>query len=582
MTVLTWGKRLGVLSFSLLFVLLFQNFSKTPAQSDQLDETLFLSGLQFDLAAVTNSKNQSLPKNYTSGGLRPSLGGANLLPPRIAFGTGNRTGENAIVLFTPQNKSDWTRIWFKLPQLAPAKKWFLSFTAGHLTALKSEEAYVSVVVSANSPIDNLTETKEIKSFLVQPGKSETFFIPLGLWPLKKNFSVRFRVGKNRVSESPAAVVFDEIKLMADKARPESGMQRAGLAREKPSSPGGQYIARDRVFRNLSYLKPKWFRTGWAGGSDEEVKDVILRAKQAKQKVLLTLVPNVSDYDSRDPYVLSSVCAAKKSLPLSTVNHTKYRARLQTFIRKIKAAGLTIESFEVGNEFDYICYNGDAPNGPDQEFTAEDELKWARGYALFLESSAIIIRQEFPDSKIITFGMANIPDWFTPLRGFHLLNSGRTLALLRNLEINGVQSNYFRYADGIGTHLYPHPNSEKFEDRNGNSILTSNVNELGWAKKPFWITEWGYRETSFDGPGKTNKFGETRQDLFFAFLEMLNEQSSFDLGPSFLYAMESPGDKGFDKDNVEKEVYTLVDQTKPFEDPHYWLPEALVFQRLYNW
>jgi hypothetical protein len=230
----------------------------------------------------------------------------------------------------------------------------------------------------------------------------------------------------------------------------------------------------------------------------------------------------------------------------------------------------------------VEFNADAPNGPNKEFTVEDELNWARAYARFLQSSAIVIKQELPNAKIITFGIANVPDWFIPLRGFHLDHPARSLALLSDLEIDGVRSNYLDYADGIGLHIYPHPKTEKLEDRIGRTILKSDVDALGVFNKPFWITEWGYQETSFTEVGKTNKYGETRKGLFLSFLEMLNEQYDIELGPVFLYAMESPSEKKVDKDNVARDLYTLVDSTKTFEDPNYWLPEALIFQKYYNW
>ena len=531
---------------------------------------LNLYGPPFDQAVVANSKNQ-----------RPT-GMAGRLPAKTAFGDGRPAGKNAIYLLAPEDKLDWTRIWFKPVNLPPAQTLFLSFSVGHLLKLPQDEAYVSVVASANSPFSDKIESKELKNFIVKRGNTDKLLIPLGLWPLKKNFSLRLRVGKTLVSKSRVGIVFDEMKFVAGRARPESGMQRAGLAREKQSSPFGNFVVRDRVFRNLRPLKSKWFRTGWTGRSDDDIKDVIKRAKGMQQKVLLTLMPSVLDYDSSDPYVPGLICSAKGILPLSTINHAKYRLRLQAFIRKIKAEGLSIEAFEVGNEFDYFCFNGDAPSGADRSFTNEDEVKWAQAYALFLQSSAKVIRQELPAAQVITFGIANIPDWFGPLRGFHLSNPARTLALLKDLEIEGTRSNYFNYADGIGVHIYPHPNTDKIEDRNGNSILMSDVKELKDLTKPFWITEWGYRQTSFSEAGKTNKFGETRQDLFLEFLSMLNEQVDFELGPVFLYAMESPLEKGVAKDGVEKEVYTLVDETLPFDDPNYWLPEAFVFQRLYAW
>lgn len=575
-----------VLALMTPLTVLFQNMSSsTDAQSVSTElQSVLIAKTLFDSALVTNSKNEPLPKSwktYDTDEFR-ALGGSGRYAPGMKYAGDSIAGDNAFFLIATSNPSDWTRIWFSLPKLPAERSWFLSFSVGHLNAKKSEDAQISIIAGARSPIDNSEESKVLSTLSIQSGQTQKVQIPLGLWPLKKYFTLRFKLNKVNASPYQVGAVFDDIKLISGPLRPETGMQRAGLAREARDPISGQFVARERVFRNLAYLNSKWFRTGWSTGANQQVKDVVARARRAGQKVLLTLMPDAADYDTADPYIYRKD-GSTKSLPLSTINHLKYRARLKSFLQDLKNSQLAIDAFEIGNEMDTITFNGDSPNDPDRTFTEQETLKWVTGYALFLESSALIIKNEFPQAKVITFGLANAPNSFVPFRGFHLLDPAHDLARMKNLVVNGVASNYFRYVDGIGLHIYPNPNASEISERNGSNLLKDNVSELGFLNKPFWITEWGYRRPSFSQPESKNTAGETRNDLFYAFLDMLNQQTQFELGPVFLYAMESPTEKMDEKIvDANREIYTLVDESKPFDSPDYWLPEALLFQRLYRW
>jgi len=60
-----------------------------------------------------------------------------------------------------------------------------------------------------------------------------------------------------------------------------------------------------------------------------------------------------------------------------VNLAKLAQRLRTQLDAVKAANLTIDAFEIGNEDDWICFNGDVPDGHTP--TQEEWMTAVRGY-----------------------------------------------------------------------------------------------------------------------------------------------------------------------------------------------------------
>jgi len=143
--------------------------------------------------------------------------------------------------------------------------------------------------------------------------------------------------------------------------------------------------------------------------------------------------------------------------LSQINSAKLAQRLRTQLDAVKAANLTIDAFEIGNEDDWICFNGDVPDGH-----TPTEAEWmtaVRGYAHFLKAAAEVIRDphHFPNAKIITFGIAHGSDrWDHPPH--HFSNPARMVAMLRNLDGFNYLDNSIYHVDGYGTHIYPNPDN----------------------------------------------------------------------------------------------------------------------------
>jgi hypothetical protein len=71
--------------------------------------------------------------------------------------------------------------------------------------------------------------------------------------------------------------------------------------------------------------------------------------------------------------------------LSEINLAKFAQHLRATLDAVRAANLTIDAFEIGNEFDTTCYDADVPVG---HSASEKEIAtWLRGYGEFLKAAA---------------------------------------------------------------------------------------------------------------------------------------------------------------------------------------------------
>ncbi len=228
--------------------------------------------------------------------------------------------------------------------------------------------------------------------------------------------------------------------------------------------------------------------------------------------------------------VSAVAGRKTRRQLSQINLAKLAQRLRTQFDAVKAANLTIDAFEIGNEVDWICFNGDVPDGHIP--TAAEWMTAVRGYANFLKAAAEVIHDPryFPNAKIITFGIAHGSDrWDRPPH--HFSNPARMVAALRNLDGFNYLDNAIYHVDGYGTHIYPNPDNL---EQSVTDLIRQDAAILG-PDKPFWITEWGLPSNKYP-----NKQGQTRGEgirNFYAVLDKLH----IPFGPAFYYAIP-PGAK----------------------------------------
>jgi hypothetical protein len=136
-------------------------------------------------------------------------------------------------------------------------------------------------------------------------------------------------------------------------------------------------------------------------------------------------------------------------PLSKINLAAFQKRFEGELAAVRAAGETVEAFEIGNELDLYCNDADSPTGAEW---AKHQWKWflsdaqaqafVRGYGPVLAASVASIRKYFPQAQVITYG--NSMPASAPLM--------EALASVRGAD--GKITDYTRLVDGYGSHLYP--------------------------------------------------------------------------------------------------------------------------------
>lgn len=307
---------------------------------------------------------------------------------------------------------------------------------------------------------------------------------------------------------------------------EIGIDRSNLTRESEA-------AQEKTLQDIHALHATWFRDVLSGTTPPTVAKFVDELKLAKQnnlKFLANVLPAAADYD--DGYVNPDAgedfrkrCGwPQGSSQLSKMNLTKLSQRLRFQFDAVKAANLTIDAFEIGNEVDWICFNGDVPDG---HAPTEAELMTAvRGYAHFLKTAAEVIHDPhyFPNAKLITFGIAHGSDrWDKPPH--HFSNPARMVAMVRNLDGFNYLDNSIYHVDGYGTHIYPDPNNL---EQSVTDLVRQDAAILG-PDKPFWITEWGVGANQYP-----NKQGQTRSDGIRDFYVML-DKLHLPFSPPFYYA-----------------------------------------------
>ena len=320
-------------------------------------------------------------------------------------------------------------------------------------------------------------------------------------------------------------------LVSGRAQAEEiGIDRSNLTRESEA-------VQQKTLQDIHALHATWFRDVLSGTTPQGLAKFVNEVKLAKQnnlKFLANVLANQVDYDEGYQNQNAGEDFRKRcgwsqgSSKLSQINLTKLTQRLRTQFDAVKAANLTIDAFEIGNEVDWICFNGDVPDGH-----TPTEAEWmtaVRGYAHFLKTAAEVIHDPhyFPNAKIITFGIAHGSDrWDHPPH--HFSNPARMIAALRNLDGFNYLDNAIYHVDGYGTHIYPNPDDL---EQSITDLVRQDAAILG-PDKPFWITEWGLPSNKYPNQQRQTRGQAIRN--FYAVLDKLH----IPFGPPFYYAY-SPG------------------------------------------
>ena len=313
-----------------------------------------------------------------------------------------------------------------------------------------------------------------------------------------------------------------------------------------------------IFAGIRTTRVRWFRDAFAYPLNRtaDFVEVVRQAKQAGLQMLVVVMQSPADYDSAAAATGNAGPAFQKlcgwpggSLKLSQMNISKFKDRLRGLLESLKAEGLEVDAFEIGNEVDWVCFNGDVPFGRDAG--PDDVLIAARGYARFLQAAAEVISDQryFPHAKLITFGIAHSDAWEKPPR-HHLPKPAAFVASLRNLDGMNYLSNERYRVDGYGSHIYPKPDDIR---RSVAAMLATDTDALG-TDLPIWITEFGFRANHFP-----NRAGESRARAIEVFFKALADDARSSFGPVFYYSYDDA-------------AYSLVDARGGL------LPEAFVLGR----
>ena len=308
---------------------------------------------------------------------------------------------------------------------------------------------------------------------------------------------------------------------------ELGIDRSNLTKASESS-------QQRTIEGIRSLHAKWFRDVLSAAGKPEALDKFVNevrlVKRNNLKMLVNVLPSYLDYDK--PFAnagddFKKICGwSGGDGRLSQINLIKFIQHLRAVLDAVKAANLSIDAFEIGNELDTTCYDADVPVGHQ---ASEKEIEtWLRGYGEFLKAAALVIRDPnyFPHSKIITFGMAHASDkWDKPWR--HMSHPAALVARLRDVNGFNYLENSQYHVDGYGTHIYPWPGDIVGSVR---GTLIQDADELG-RSKPLWVTEWGFlSKSSFPTPNHES-LDQGIQEIVDTFASVA---PSIPLGPIMFY------------------------------------------------
>lgn len=222
---------------------------------------------------------------------------------------------------------------------------------------------------------------------------------------------------------------------------------------------------------------------------------LLEAKKAGLKVLSILAPGPGDYKnysekkhrlghqfktgSGQSQFLRDCGYDKGAFSLDLVDTKLYKARLDSYLKTTyNIFGQKIEAFEVGNEFDWRCFNGDLANKFNDVPNQQAIEKFVNAYIRFFNASYETIRDYDKNAKVIIFGHTTC--------GNNTKGCIPAQKIADQLRKTKAGQEVLNRADGVAIHGYIWSNNE-----NDVKNFVSKVNGIGRTyNKPVYITEFG--------------------------------------------------------------------------------------------
>jgi hypothetical protein len=245
-----------------------------------------------------------------------------------------------------------------------------------------------------------------------------------------------------------------------------------------------------VMDGIAKTHAQWFRDGF-GGSEQSID--LLRLVHARGMKMLGIVgPAVADYPAGAQLDKAHSGCPWGTYPLSKINIAAYQKRIEGELAAVRAAGETVDAFEIGNELDLYCNDADNPTGAEwakhqwKWFLSPAQVQaWVRGYAPFLAASVSSIRKYFPQAPIITYG--NSMPAAAPL----------IEALASVAGPGGKLTDYTKLVDGYGAHLYPISDTTEDMVQDATAALRDDAAHYPHLdQKSIWITEWNPSASSW--------------------------------------------------------------------------------------
>ncbi|MBL0058539.1 MAG: T9SS type A sorting domain-containing protein [Elusimicrobia bacterium] len=447
------------------------------------------------------------------GGVNLSSGGTTTPRPiHVTYAGGRAVPMSGLVMVPPPSATNFTKLFFH-PVLDPATTWELEVTMGLLDTGTTGRVHVQVVVGGDRPNALDDPWAVLVSTTMAAGDTRVLKVPLGLWPLRNHFVLALQTSKTPSNTQPDLVVLEDATLVPGPARPEMGIARSNINWSPDPA---------KVINGIAGLNPGWLRnTTGPGTPPVRVAAELAQAKARGLKVLLAILPERADFNDNylrtlNPNVyeyenagtaFNSLCGYTQGSPkLSEVDPVKFANRLAAFLQAAETAGVHFDAVEIGNELDWVCFNGDIPLG---QIPGPLDSS-IRTYGKLLEKAYPLVKNHNPSASIVTFGMANAgtfqeSTYVTDPGPNYVADPGRNFIL--RLATIDAGKNYLDFVDGIGTHLYPGVGRS---DRMAKMVLGT-ARSLG-VTKPYWVTEWGFRSDLYPASSRYQDIRKTIEGL----------------------------------------------------------------------
>jgi len=305
------------------------------------------------------------------------------------------------------------------------------------------------------------------------------------------------------------------------------------------------INADKIISNLTNMGVKSVRLIYQYPSTKEITAYSVKELNDNNiDVLITILPDASDYSdastsysnypngSSDFETLCGSVGWKWMYKYSSIDQSLYKIRIESLITEINRIGGKVTAFEIGNETDWACFNGDIPvkkNGSNSYDLSQTSFlsDTVTGYARTLKTSYESIKYLQPNASVLTFGAANTY-LYDPLKPH--INYPNFLLWLTN--IGGI--NYLTtYSDATAMHFYPQTITSIGI---AEAISPAFTNTAKYRNK-FWITEFGFGKSL---PQLTTSSGSVEASRLFTyhnFFKALDSLNQITIERAYLYSYE---------------------------------------------